>query len=452
MPLYVPSSLDELLFLFRPCFTAPTHETFRALVTGFLAQVGTHTVTGCLLASQMSFRWHHSRAHRFFSRARWSRDELGLKLLEVVLERLLSTDATIELAIDDTLIKRWGRKVFGRHLHYDASAGGPGKQLAHGNCWVVVGIVVRLPFLDRPLCLPALFRLWRPRRARYVQAKRPDPERPGKVELARELCELVAERFAWRRVALVGDSAYAAKGMRGMSGTITLTTRPRANAALHAPKPERTGKAGRPAEKGERLPSLGQIANDPARADEWASHEVLRYGKRERVEALVVDCLWYSVFGGRPQHLVLVRDPGTATGYDLALITDDLVSSAAAIVERYAARWSIEVAFEEAKGIFGVGEARNRVPVAVERAAPFGFICMSLAIVWYALAGHSPEVVAEHRARARWYRTKRTPSVADMLVKLRRTIIAARYLPTRLQGPSSEEIQAVAQAWAAAGV
>jgi len=51
MPLYVPSSLDELLFLFRPCFTAPTHETFRALVTGFLAQVGTHTVTGCLLAS-----------------------------------------------------------------------------------------------------------------------------------------------------------------------------------------------------------------------------------------------------------------------------------------------------------------------------------------------------------------------------------------------------------------
>lgn len=100
-------------------------------------------------------------------------------------------------------------------------------------------------------------------------------------------------------MALVGDSAYAAKGMRGMSGTITLTTRPRANAALHAPKPERTGKAGRPTEKGERLPSLGQIANDPARADEWASHEVLRYGKRQRVEALVMDCLWYSVFGGR---------------------------------------------------------------------------------------------------------------------------------------------------------
>ncbi len=63
----------------------------------------------------MSFSWHHSRAHRFFSRARWSRDELGLKLLEIVVERLLPAAATIELAVDDTLLKRWGRKVFGRH-------------------------------------------------------------------------------------------------------------------------------------------------------------------------------------------------------------------------------------------------------------------------------------------------------------------------------------------------
>lgn len=452
MPLYVPSSLDELLVLFRPCFTARTHETFRALVMGFIARVGTHTITGCLVASQMHWRWHHCRAHRFFSRARWSRDELGLRLLEVVVEKLLSGDATIELAVDDTLIKRWGRKVFGRHLHYDASSGAPGVPLAHGNCWVVIGIVVRLRFLDRPICLPLLFRLWRPRRARFIEAGKPDPERPGKVELARELCELVAERFPERRVALVGDSAYAAKGMRAMAGTITLTTRLRSNAALYAPKPPRTGKRGRPPEKGVRLGSLEGIANDPERASEWEAHEVVRYGKRERVRALVTDCLWYSVFGDRPQRLVLIRDQGTETGYDLALLTDDLVCSVARIIERYAARWSIEVAFEEAKGLFGVGEARNRVAVAVERTVPFGFISMSLAIVWYALEGHSPDDVAEHRARARWYRTKRNPSVADMLAKLRRTIIAARYLPTRLREPTSAEIQAVAQAWAAAGV
>lgn len=448
MPLYVPSSLDELLFLFRPCFTAPTHEAFRALSTGFLRRVGTRTVTGCLLASQMSWRWHHSRAHRFFSRARWSPDELGLRLAELVAERFLADGATIEVAVDDTLLRRSGRKVFGRHLHYDAASESPGRPLAHGNCWVVAGLVVRLPFMERPICLPVLFRLWRPKRAEIAPG-RADPERPGKVELARELLELLARRLPVRQIALCGDSAYAARGMRELGGQLTLTTRLRSNAALYEPKPPPSGKRGRPREKGERLPSLWQIADDPERAEEWESLEVRRYGRRERVSALRLRCLWYPVLKARPVEVVLVREASTASGYDLALLTTDLGAGAARTIERYASRWSIEVAFEEAKQLAGVGEARNRVRSAVERTAPFGFICLSLAIVWYALHGHSPTDVAEHRARARWYTTKRNPSVADMLAKLRRVIIAEQFRPTRLQEPKSPEIEALAQELAA---
>ncbi len=451
MPINTPSSLDELLFLFRPCFTAPTYKTFRALCVGFLVRIGPHTITGCLIASRMSWHWHHSRAHRFFSRARWSPDELGLRLCELIVERLMPDDATIEVAVDDTLLKRSGRKVFARHLHHDASNPAPGTNLAHGNCWVVAGIVVRLAFMDRPICLPVLFRLWRPRRPDYAKTNQPDPRRPGKVCLARELAELIAERFPQRRIALCGDCAYAAKGMRDLAATVTLTSRLRSNAALYEPKPKPTGKVGCPRKKGDRLPSLALIADDPERVGQWSEFEVVRYGRREQVSVLVVRCLWYSVLRAKPVDLVLVREQGTNTGYDLALITTDH-AGAARVIERYASRWSIEVAFEDSKGLAGVGEAQNRVRLSVERTAPFGCICLSLAIVWYALAGHSPADVAEHRARARWYTTKRNPSVADMLAKLRRTIIAAQYLPTRLQEPSSQEIAAVAQAWAAAGV
>jgi hypothetical protein len=38
----------------------------------------------------------------------------------------------------------------------------------------VVGIVIRLPILDRPVCLPVLFRLWRPRR-KHIPKGKPDP-------------------------------------------------------------------------------------------------------------------------------------------------------------------------------------------------------------------------------------------------------------------------------------
>jgi hypothetical protein len=51
----------------------------------------------------------------------------------------------------------------------------------------------------------------------------------------------------------------------------------------------------------------------------------------------------------------------------------------------------------------------------------------SLVIIWYHLAGHSPGVVAEHRARAPWYATKTHPRYHDMITKLRRVLIAARY-------------------------
>jgi len=57
------------------------------------------------------------------------------------------------------------------------------------------------------------------------------------------------------------------------------------------------------------------------------------------------------------------------TGTDLTA-TATAVATATAMIKRYAARWSIEVAFEDAKQTTGVGQARNRLPAAVQRTAP----------------------------------------------------------------------------------
>ena len=115
------------------------------------------------------------------------------------------------------------------------------------------------------------------------------------------------------------------------------------------------------------------------------------------------------------------------------------------LVGRYASRWGIEQAFADARQIVGVGEARNRTRRAVERTVPFGLICFSMVVLWYALHGHAPDDVASHRARARWYTTKTEPSYDDMTVKLRRVIIAARFHshalsrpPRKKPGPSSQ--------------
>jgi hypothetical protein len=163
----------------------------------------------------------------------------------------------------------------------------------------------------------------------------------------------------------------------------------------------------------------------------------------------VIDCLWEPLGPDTPVRVIIVRDDAKPAGYQLALITTDLTSTPAQIVERYCDRWAIEVCFEEAKHQAGVGDAHNRTEKAVRRTVPFQFLTMTLTIIWYAQNGHHSHDIAEHRARAPWYLTKTNPSFADMLAKLRRTIIADQYSPPRLRAPYQQKIIAIQQAWAA---
>ena len=447
MLLHVPVSLDGLLSLFRPCLSQPSFQTFRAMVVGQVSQTGRRTVCGMLVGARLSGVWDHCRAHRFFSRARWQPDGLGLTLAALIVDRFLAADAAVTVAVDDTLLQRWGRKVYGCFYHHDATANSERSAVAWGNNWVVVGICLRVAFLERTVCLPVLFRLWRPRRAEYATVDKPDPDRPGKPAMAREMIDLLAARLPGRRIDLVGDAAYATEAWRGLPGRVTVTSRLRSNAAIYDPKPEPTGKRGRPRKWGRRLPRLTEIATSPA--TQWTEHIVRRYGKTEPLLLHTIECLWEPLGPDTPVRVILVRDDTKPARYQLALITTDLDSTPAQIIERYCERWAIEVAFEEAKHQAGVGDAENRTEKAVTRTVPFQFLTMSITITWYALHGHHPDDIAEHRARAPWYLTKTNPSFADMLAKLRRTLIADQYSPGRLRAPYQQKITAIQHAWAA---
>jgi hypothetical protein len=83
--------------------------------------------------------------------------------------------------------------------------------------------------------------------------------------------------------------------------------------------------------------------------------------------------------------------------------------------------------FLDARYLAGVGQARTRTQRSVERLVPFGLLCLSLAICWYARYGQPAQDLAAHRARAPWYRHKHAVSVADMLAALRRALLTAQY-------------------------
>ncbi len=441
----LPASLAGVLVAFQCCFTAPSFRTFTTLVAGMVAQPGRRTVCGMLVGAGLSRLWHHSRAHWFFSGARWSAEQVGLVLLDLIVAALVPAGHPIVVAIDDTLMRRSGRKVAGAAWHYDGARKGPkGGQASWGTCFVVAGIVVKLPMCTRPVCLPVLARLWRAKGT-------------PKTVLACQMVAVIAARVPGRAVHMVADSQYAGadgapvragRRQRGLPAGVTLTSRLRANAVLNAIATPVPGRGGRPRRIGARLGTPAQVAATVT----WTPMVVRRYGRTDQILVAQLVCLWYGTYRCRAVRVILISEVGSRAkaGYQLALITTDLHAPVDLVVARYAARWSIEVAFEDAKQITGVGQARNRSTAAVARTVPFGLITQSIVVLWYTQHGHSSDVAAERRTQAPWYRSKTQPAYLDMIVKLRRTLIAARFRAGKQASPTPQETLEVQLAWAEA--
>jgi hypothetical protein len=195
----LPPSWAVLLETLRPGFARRgTFAVFCVLATGMVAQTSRRSVVGMLAGARMAQTVSFHAACRFFSHAVWDIDRLGLLVTRLIVDRLLGPDEAITVVVDETLFKRWGRKVHSAFWTHDGSAQGKNK-IARGNRWAVAGIVVRLPFCTAPVCLPVLFRLWAGKGT------------ASSVEMAGELLTVITAAFPDRRVHGVGDAAYHGK-------------------------------------------------------------------------------------------------------------------------------------------------------------------------------------------------------------------------------------------------
>ena len=408
--LAVPATWRGLLEELAPAFRRRSaHALFMALACGMIL-ASRRTVVAMAAAAGMAARFR--RACWFFSRAVWDIDDLGVAVARLIVKYLLADGEPVTVAVDGTFFKRWGKKVAQARWAYDGSAQG-GKKIAFGNTWVIAAIVVRLPACSSPVALPVLFRLWRGKGT------------ASQVDLAAQMLTTLTAAFPGRMIHGVGDAAFHGEAL--ICEGVTRTTRLPASAVLCGPKPAPAGKRGRPRKKGARLGTPAQIAAGAS----WQTVTVRTYGKTRTVQAAVIEALWHGSFREAPGRLVLVRDPGSGQARDLALFTLDPAATAAAVIERYSWRWPIEPSDATGKQILGVGEACNRLEAAVERTVPFGFLVQSLLICWYARFGYDPADIGRRRLLCPWYRTKHEPAVADMLAKLRREFLKARFSAIR---------------------
>jgi len=420
------SSFGELLQPLAVLMTTPSFGSLRILLCGWVFATR-RTVTGMITAARAIGKKHHSAFHRLFAAAHWSLDGLGLAVLGLLVPWL--GEGPILLAVDDTLARKRGLKIFGVGMHHDPLLSSRKKAITNwGHSWVVLGVIVTFPLWpERPFCLPILFRLYLNTKAaqkhRRVYRTRP--------ELAVELLRLVCRGQKSRRFHAVADSAYGGRTvLTELPANCDLTSRLVLDARLYAAAPERRpGTNGRPRKRGPRLPAPKAMLDGRARRLTLAI-----YGRQDQVRLCDTVAYVYAA-PDRPLRVVAV-EPLCGGRPRQAFYSTCREATAEQLLTWYALRWSLEVAFHDSKGSLGFEEPQGWTRRAVERTAPVALLLYSLIVLWFVREGHCHYRVP-HRP---WYRSKRHASFADMLHTLRQESLREHVFAKATSGRGYEKL------------
>ena len=406
--------------------TASTFSNFVTVLTGWVF-ARRRVVTRMIEAADAVGTKHHSAFHRIFSAARWSLDDLGLAVFDLITPWI--PDGPVSLALDDTLARKRGLKVFGVGMHHDPLLSTRKTAVMNwGHSWVVLGVIVSFPFRpDHYVSLPILFRL-------YVNKKTAAKKRlryRTRPELAVEMLAKLCKAHENRRFHVVADSAYGGQSvLTHLPENCDLTSRLGLDARLYDPPPVRQpGTNGRPRKRGRRLPTPRQMLKQRTRR---LTLDI--YGRRDRARVADQVARVYAV-PNRAVRVVAV-EPLTGGRRIQAFYSTRHEATAEQVLIDYARRWSIEEMFHDAKGHLGFEQPQGWTRKAVERTAPTAMLLYSLIVLWFAAEGHR-----HYRAPNRpWYPRKFCASFADMLSTLRCQSVREQVLSLGLKGRGSRNI------------
>jgi len=399
-------SLDQLLAPLAVVFRKEVFELFRRMIAAWIVCLGRRTISRVWQTTGQADPRHHAAAYRLFSQAVWNFDDVA----RVLLVRLLSAfipGSRVGIVVDDTLCHKRGAKVAFGGIFLDAVLSSRRhKVFRFGTNWVLLGLVVELPGrTDRFFCLPLLGRVYQKQDGKSKAQHRTKPP------LAAEMIGVLAGWLPGRELLVVADSASISKGL--------LRDRP-VNVEAIGPLCWKAAlwqaAAGQRPTRDQRLPTPAQLLADDAGWPAVTRWITFPNGQRRRLHLKQIDGVcWPSVTGVKPVRVLLVRDP-KGPWRNEALVSTDPTLPDGMIRTGYCRRWSVEVAFCDAKQRLGFHDPQVWSAPAVECATPLAWLVGTLVVLWYAESGKDE---AQTRGRQRWYRQGPSLTLADMLASCR---------------------------------
>lgn len=235
----------------------------------------------------------------------------------------LPSDQPIRLVVDDTVAAHKGPEIFGLGTHLDAVRPTRAMRiLTFGHCWVVLAVLVSVPFSRRPWALPVLLRLFRNEK----QCRRKKVEHRKKTQLAREMIDVVLSWTDSRRFEITADQAYCnSTVLRDLPKSVLFLGDMRPDAVLTAPPLAAKGKASRrPRVRGDLLPKPQALADDEKVP--WQRTTATLYGRIQTVYYKTLTGQWYRTTGSRVLRIVVVRIDNGKIGFRVFFSADPNVS------------------------------------------------------------------------------------------------------------------------------
>lgn len=351
------------------------------LALAALISMGRRTVTGMLLSSaQHESDW--SANYRVFEHKRFKPDVL-FDTARSAVTQALSDDEPLVVMMDDTLIRKRGKKVHGAAWRRDPI--GPKFQ---------TNLVWGQRFLQISAALPESSGASRCRGipidlAHCPTVRKPKHDAPesewiefremqAKMKLtavgARSIqtlrTKLDAESTS-RHLIVTADGSYTNRDIcRQLPANTTLVGRIRKDAKLFAPPVSTQNGRGRRRFYGRALQTPEQIRQNESVP--WVQVHAWAAGKMQSFDVKTIAGIKWRGTGDTPARLVVIRplafrqNAGARIRYrDPAyLICTDPHLTLEKVIQAYVWRWEIEVNFRDQKTILGVGEAQVRTPHA----------------------------------------------------------------------------------------
>ena len=422
----LPTEYITILGAFARLFSKRIWEHAQLLLWGAILSPVERTVTAALRVLGLSWEKHFQNYHRVLNRAVWSSLEASRILLGLLISAFVMRGPVL-LGLDDTIERRRGTQIKAKGIYRDPVRSSHNHFVkASGLRWLSLMVLAPIPWAKRVWALPFLTVL--APSERYYQGK--VRQHKKLTEWARQMV-LQARRWLPKRfLVVIADSSFAVIELlwqlRQLKNPICMITRFRMDAALYEPAQPAPGKIGRPRKKGQRLPTLENVAID--KHMHWKRLKVQDwYGEKKRdIQITSQTAVWFH--NGQPPlpiRWVIVRDPKKIFKTQ-ALLCTDVNISAEQIIQWFVRRWQVEVTFHEVRTHLGVETQRQWADLSILRITPALLGLFSVVTLLANLHARKQKLPIQQAA---WY-IKKLPTFSDALNIVKETLYSQRYFRT----------------------